>query len=423
MRNSAQFQNVVLGAVAVACLACASKPVSSAARSYQRSLKAVQRVEHLDLTAREPAVIEHPDGTLFVAGYFNESIPTLYRSNDQGATWERVSMGKDAEGAGNSDVDLAMAADGTLYYISMVYDRQKDEGTQISIGASDNRGETWRWKTVSRTRGDDRPWIDVAPDGTAHAVWNDGKGVSHVVSTDRGQTWSEPRRIHGEGGSSHLAVGPHGELAVRITPFSKSGFVFNPAIDLIAVSEDRGDTWRKSPAPSQLKWVNWEEVDKDPNSIERWVEPLAWDTAGNLYHLWTDTSGVHLARSADRGRTWRSSRIVSTGPRPHYPYLTARGNGELAATWYTGTDSDLRAHIAQITVRDDSSLVVMSEPFLVDAWKRQQPGDTTRHRDTAGEYFQVVFLKSGELGAATAVQDIPAKRTGFTWWKFTSRAK
>jgi hypothetical protein len=300
----------------------------------------------------------------------------------------------------------------------MVYDRQKDEGTQISIGVSPDRGATWRWKVISRTRGDDRPWIDVAPDGTAHAIWNDGKGVSHVVSTDRGQTWSEPQRIHSEGGSSHLAVGPHGEVAVRITPFSRSGSVFNAAVDLIAVSEDKGVTWRKSPAPSHLKWVNWDELDKDPNSIDRWVEPLAWDAAGNLYHLWTDTSGVYLSRSADRGRTWRSSRVVHSGPRPHYPYLIARGNGELAATWYTGTDSDLRAHVAHIMAAGDSQRVVMSEPFLVDAWKRQQPGDTTHHRDTAGEYFQLVFLRSGELGAVTTVRDIPAKRTGFTWWKF-----
>ncbi|MEO5588747.1 MAG: hypothetical protein ABIS03_04105, partial [Gemmatimonadaceae bacterium] len=184
------------------------------------------------------------------------------------------------------------------------------------------------------------------------------------------------------------------------------------------VSEDKGSTWRKTAAPSHLKWVNWDEVDKDPNSIERWVEPLAWDASGNLYHLWTDTSGVHLARSADRGRTWHAWRIATSGPRPHYPYLTARGNGDLAATWWTGTDSDLRAHIAHITVCRDSPLVVGSEPFLVDAWKRTQPGDTTRHRDSAGEYFPVAFLKSGDLGVVTAVQDISAQRTGFTWWKF-----
>jgi hypothetical protein len=380
-------------------------------------LQVIQRVEYLDRAAREPMVAEHPDGTLFIAGYFNESLPTLYRSRDRGVRWERVNVGSDAEGAGNSDVDLAIARDGTLYYISMVYDRQKDEGTQIAIGSSADAGATWRWKTISKTRGDDRPWIEVAPDGAAHAIWNDGRGVSHVVSKDRGLTWSDPVRIHNEGGSSHLAIGPAGEVAVRITPFSRSGFVFNADVDLIAISEDGGSTWRKSAPPSNLKWVNWDEVDKDPNSIERWVEPLAWDASGNLYHLWTDTIGVDLARSTDRGRTWRTWRIADSGPRAHYPYLTARGDGDLAATWWTGTDSDLRAHVARITVRGSSPRTAMSEPLLVDTWKRQQSGDTIRHRDSAGEYFPVVFLKNGELGVVTAVQDIPAKRTGFTWWR------
>jgi hypothetical protein len=204
---------------------------------------------------------------------------------------------------------------------------------------------------------------------------------------------------------------------VRITPFSKSGFVFNRDVDLIAISEDEGSTWRKSPPPSHLKWVNWDEVDKDPNSIERWVEPLAWDESGNLYHLWTDTSGVYLARSTDRGGTWRTRRIARIGSRPHYPYLTAGRNGDLAATWWTGTDSDLRAHVARITIQNERTRIAISPPLLIPAWKRQQAGDTARHRDSAGEYFAAMVLKNGDVGVVTSVQDIPAKRTGFTWWR------
>ncbi len=409
--------SVGISATIAVCVACFT--VSRSTDPFASGgLRVTRRVEHLDRAAREPMIVQHPSGMLFVAGYFNEPIPTLYRSADDGATWERVNPGADAEGAGNSDVDLAMARDGTLYLISMVYDRQKNEGTRISIGASGDAGVTWHWKTVSQTRGDDRPWIDVASDGTAHAIWNDGHGVSHVVSKDRGLTWSEPDRIHNEGGSSHLAIGPHGEVAVRITPYSRSGFVFTPAADLVAVSEDNGMTWRKSASPSHLRWPSYEELDKDPTLIDRWVEPLAWDEKGNLYHLWTDTSGVHLARSADRGNTWRAWRVVASGSRPHFPYLVARGDGDLAATWYTGTDSDLRAHVARITVSRDSPRVVLSEPLLVDAWRRQQAGDSVRHRDAAGEYFPAVFLKSGGLGVVTAVQDIPGKREGFTWWKF-----
>ena len=363
-------------------------------------------------------IVAHPNGTLFVAGYFNESVPTLYQSGDRGATWSRVNVGADAEGTGNSDVDLAVARDGTLYLISMVYDRQKQEGTQISIGASGDAGRTWRWNVISKTKGDDRPWIDVAPDGTAHAIWNDGHGVSHVMSTDRGLTWSKPARIHDAGGSSHLAVGPRGEIAVRITPYGKSGFEFSPSADFVAVSHDRGSTWHKYASPSGVRWMKYEELEKIPDFIDRWVEPLAWDNAGNLYHVWTDSSGVHLARSSDQGVTWRRWQIATSGPRARFPYLTARGNGEIATTWWTGTNADLRGHVARIAIRGDSPRVEVSEPLLVDAWLRKPAQDSVPPRDTAGEYFAVTILENGELGVVTTIQNFLANRAGFTWWKF-----
>ena len=74
-------------------------------------------IEHLDVVAREPMIVEHPDGTLFVGGYGaafmsgkKSDEATLWKSRDGGTTWERVNVGTEADGmAGNSDVDLAVA--------------------------------------------------------------------------------------------------------------------------------------------------------------------------------------------------------------------------------------------------------------------------------------------------------------------------
>src|SRR5439155_7290422 len=94
-----------------------------------------QGVEHLDVAGRKPMVVEHPDGSLFVAGYGLQPRPTLWRSRDRGATWTRVDVGSEAQGAiGNSDVDLAVSRDGTLYFVNMFFDRVALEGTQIAIG-------------------------------------------------------------------------------------------------------------------------------------------------------------------------------------------------------------------------------------------------------------------------------------------------
>ncbi len=389
--------------------------------STSKMLVVSESVEHLDRLAREPMVVELRDGTLFVTGYDGdlENSPNLSRSLDHGKTWERVNVGSKADGAiGNSDVDLAAGGDDTLYLVSMSYDNQKNEGTRIAVGATKNAGTTWSWKVLSEDRFDDRPWAAVAPDGTAHVIWNDGNGVRYEVSQDRGGSWKERARINEQGGSSYLAIGSHGEIAVRIIPPSASGNKFNAGVDLIAVSRDRGKTWRKHPAPGVRDWS----ADFDKGT-PRWVEPLAWDADGALYYLWGSAKGLWLARSMDQGETWTNWHIVERDEVSYFPYLTARGHGELAATWYSGADDALRAHVARIDVGKGKAPLRMieSQPFQTDAWRRQKnPGDPM-HRDTAGEYIPVIFLRGGGLGVVTTIQNVSEKRLGFKWWKFVER--
>ncbi|HEX4036897.1 MAG TPA: hypothetical protein VHX37_02465 [Acidobacteriaceae bacterium] len=68
--------------------------------------------------------------------------------------------------------------------------------------------------------------IGIAPDGTAHVIWSDSRGVLHTVSRDDGTTWSTPQAINSAGGSSSLAVGPQGDVAVRIIPAHAGGSEF-----------------------------------------------------------------------------------------------------------------------------------------------------------------------------------------------------
>jgi hypothetical protein len=75
---------------------------------------------------------------------------------------------------GNSDVDLAVSPDGTLYFVSMGFDNKASEGKHIAVGVRRNSGNTWHWTMLSKKRFDDRPWVAVEPDGTVHVVWNDG---------------------------------------------------------------------------------------------------------------------------------------------------------------------------------------------------------------------------------------------------------
>ena len=376
--------------------------------------------EHLDDLAREPMFVEHPDGTLFLAGYGSQvtgvdprSVPQLWKSEDGGQSWTRVDVGTADDGAmGNSDVDLAIGPDGTLYFAAMGFDRSRFEGTHIAIGASDDRGTSWRWSLLSDDRFDDRPWVEVGPDGVAHVIWNDGDGVAYAVSTDRGRTWTERDRIHPRGGSSHLAIGPDGEIAVRITPLSASGNRFDPEVELIAVSVDGGATWSHHPAPARPEW---DPTFRDPTKIPRWVEPLAWDRGGALYHLWSSGIEVHLARSVDRGASWEEWPVAASERIAFFPYLVARAPGELAATWFEGGGDEMSVRVALIRApgaEESEPHVVLAEPFQIAVWREQAE---TRSRDPGGEYVPVAFLSDNRLGIAAPIQDAAGGRFGFSW--------
>jgi len=395
----------------LAATACFAFLACSSAR-----LDVVQRVEHIDSYAREPMIVEHPDGSLFLAGY-GQPHPQVWKSVDHGATWMRLYLGSEAAGAtGNSDVDLAIAADGTLYIVAMSYDRKTHEGTGMAAGASTDSGSTWHWTPLSRARFDDRPWIETAPDGSAHVIWNDGSGVTHAVSRDRGATWMTTGRVHDKGGSSHMAIGAHGEIAVRVTPSSASANRFDRRVDLIAISSDGGATWTTHPAPGERDWNAPEEKEITP----RWVEPLAWDPDGALYSAWCDKAGLQLARSDDRGATWQTWLAAPSSVRTFFPYLISRGHGRLAASWFSAASddfADLRWHVAAIDVTSSPRVIESAAQSLESARPDPERGNAL-FNDTGGEYIALANLRDGTLAAATVIQHKEAGRIGFTWWRF-----
>ena len=374
---------------------------------------------HLDdVAARETMVVELGDA-LFVSGYGSQvsgvdpnAVPFLWTSGDRGGSWARVDVGTAADGArGNSDIDLAACSDGTLYLLSMGFDRSVGEGVHIAVGVSRDLGGSWTWHQLSEDRFDDRPWIDCAPDGTVHVIWNDGSGVSYVTSTDQGQTWTEHERIHPQGGSSHLDVGPDGQIAVRITPLSASGKQFDEGVELIAVSVDGGSTWAKHQVPGER---TWDPTFSNPELNSRWVEPVAWDDEGALFLLWAEGATMLLARSLDDGASWSTWTLSNESAMAYFPYLIARGDGELAATWFTGLDNELEAHVAaiQIAAEDGDPEMRRTRSFQPETWREvDEP-----MRETGGEYLPVIFLANGDLGVTSTIQNRAEDRWGFSWW-------
>ncbi|MEL7044758.1 MAG: sialidase family protein [Pseudomonadota bacterium] len=389
------------------------------------SLELREHLEHLDVTAREPMLASDLEGVLFVSGYPSRVTgrdwtvpPLLWRSDDGGKRWASVEVGEPAHGAqGNSDVDLAAAADGTLYFAAMGFNRETREGTHVTLGSSTDGGENWRWHMLSRTTLSDRPWIAAGDEGSAFAIWNDGAGVLFTRSPDRGATWTAPERIADSGGSSHLAVGPGELLAVRVSPASASGNRFDAAADFILVSEDQGSTWARRDPPARLRW---DPNPDDPEGIPRWVSPLAFTPDGHLHHIWSEGDAVHYAASSDLGNTWTRSKLADADGTAFFPFLTADAEGRLAATWFVNRDSKLTVQLALLTPGEGATKpsVSLAEPFTPDSWEERLD---TRRASPAGEYAAAAFLKNGDIGVVTPVQDLHNARGGFSLRRFATK--
>jgi hypothetical protein len=133
----------------------------------------------------------------------------------------------------------------------------------------------------------------------------------------------------------------------------------------------------------------------------------------------TDKGGVHVVRSADRGESWRPFADIKSDGLAFFPYLAVRGDGELAATWFTTSREDfgdLRAHLALIK----QGRVRRSDAWTLESARASEPGGAVQS-DPGGEYLSIAFLRDGTLAVAAPIQNKAAERMGFTFWRFRVR--
>jgi len=393
---------------------------SQSIAQHHTELMIKNRIDHIEFLAREPMVRQHPNGTLFVTGYRNSSdSPQLWKSGDMGKTWTLVNVGTPMDGAiGNSDVDLYIDGKGTIFLLSMTYTQLPEKlenvdfstlkGERITIGSSNDEGKSWYWQTISEQDYDDRPWITGTSDGTLHIIWNNTMGIHHAISKDEGQTWQKRPDISPKGGSSFLANGPNGQLAVRVAPLSASAHKMDEGFDLIQLSADYGETWNSVEIPGTRTWT------QNLSGVPRWVEPLAWDSKDNLYALWSEGNDLKLGATTDYGKTWQEHNIISSRDTIYFPYMEMN-HDTILCTWVSGFKNDIRHNAAILTLENGKANLNPLEPKKLDIWSRFQIG--AYERSTGGEYFPIIPLQNGNFGMVTPLQNSKAGREGFTWWE------
>lgn len=329
----------------------------------------------------EPVVDTGPDGTLYIEGIGTaetqdgtRNVNRVWRSTDGGQSWTDVTPPATANASSN-DGYVAVGPDGTVFAANVF-------GLTFQVFKSTDQGETWTPVNVPRIPGlMHRHWIEPVGDGTVHITVEAldpaaapilaglpsqegtvdtqvNKGMYHTVSTDNGDTWSQPQRIDPQinyAGQSNLAVSPDAQ-ALYIVRYEEDEaqpiqYDYADGTFYLLASHDAGETWER---------VEMFELSGEMGSA---LTSLTIDPTGLIYFTWAqETDGrsvTHVAISHDGGQTWTTKALALSDGTQAMPFARALGPGELAVLWYDAhaqgmpSDTDLGAgwhiHVAHVT--------------------------------------------------------------------------
>lgn len=348
----------------------------------------------------EPNIAVTADGTLFITAVAGsqerpnalEGAAWLWRSQDDGATWEtlRAPMRETPLGTlpqtrrpfGSSDADVVASADGWVYYSdwwnwgapvvvpvpgapapapsSLPLSPNTRHGSYL-VERSDDGGATWTSApvtTLDTVGGIDRQWLVPGPDGYLglfyayfHGYQNTVRGlgdlygrsdfvmsIQAVHSFDHGETWSRPTTVvepvSGRGYQiAHPYAMPDGTLVMPYGDvYPGSDFWHTRSHVRIAVSQDNGSSWAHHT------------VAEVPEGFDNlWAVQGAVDEAGTIHAAWAARTGENMtlyhSESRDVGITWTEPLALRAEGLNFLPWVAARGDGEVAVAWYGGNST------------------------------------------------------------------------------------
>lgn len=316
----------------------------------------------------------------------------LLRSTDGGQTWTRpdalpapASYPYCFHGSGGvTQTPIAFGSNGVLYYAMAGWDEQdggqRSGNMSVLLARTDDLGETWETTIAHDARGlegDDmqnsRPVSTIAVDTTGaqdvvYIAWRANHFPTNrswmVVSTDGGDTFSEPRdavvgfwedpdnwpddvpddqRIVDNAGSANpaLTIDESGNVYVLWERRLNSDVETDTShTSYVSRSSDRGETWEYFEVAPGLPNLG--------NSILRWGPEGGSDGSLHVvYHAKEDQpqgdTDIYYQRSTDRGETWTEPMVISDDDPEALraqllPNIAVGPDGRLEAAWWDFRD-------------------------------------------------------------------------------------
>jgi hypothetical protein len=308
----------------------------------------------------EPSIAINPKNTNHIAA--GSVLKGYHFSKDGGKTWKSKNLTSKFGVYG--DPVLIFDTTGRLYYFHLASKGEDEHLNRIVCQASDKIEGAFSIESSTKPNGtkvQDKHWVVVNPKtNVIYMTWTqfdaydspDPKDSSFIMfskSTNRGISWSEPKRISKFGGDcmdgdmtvegAVPALGAHGEIFV--TWAGPNGLVFQKSLD-------DGKTWLNEEKYVENQPEGWDI--KVPgfyraNGLPFLVSDMSnGPNRGTLYLNWSDqrngndNTDVWLMKSSDGGDTWSKPIKVNQDRTRSHQFMTAiavdQTNGDVHLVFY-----------------------------------------------------------------------------------------
>ena len=304
-------------------------------------------INHTDKRVSNASAIIDDEGRIYIGWVKEEGNKNsiyIASSSDNGKTFsEKVRVNADADMPSgiNHAPTMALGAKGEIYVTWSAGRTDGDFSSDIKFSRSLDGGRTFE-PTI--TVNDDKAPAShgfesmiVAPDGSIHIAWLDGRekkeGVSSTYiakSTDNGKTFEKNVRVDGNSCpccKTAVTVAHDGTVYVSWRKVFKGD---NREI-VMAKSTDRGKSFSESVVVGNDKWVITGCPHRGPS--------MSSDKDGILYVVWytegeTGSPAIYIANSKDGGKSFSKKMLpFSNWVFPDHPVMTLNRDGKPLIAW------------------------------------------------------------------------------------------